>query len=79
MGTSAQGTRPRASKRAIVGVPARRPIMLHPLLAVALVSAPTHDVLVVDDDPGPGTEFATIQAAIDAAVAGDTVLVRPGT
>ena len=53
--------------------------MLHPLLAVALVSAPTHDVLVVDDDPGPATEFATIQAAIDAAVAGDTVLVRPGT
>ncbi len=34
---------------------------------------------IVDDDGGPGVDFTTIQAAIDAASANDVLLVRPGT
>jgi hypothetical protein len=34
---------------------------------------------VVAPSPGPGVDFTTIQAAIDAASDGDTVLVRAGT
>ncbi len=33
---------------------------------------------VVDDDGGPGVDFTTIQAAIDAASDGDTIEVRAG-
>lgn len=36
-------------------------------------------VLCVDDGAGPSQEFADIQSAADAAVAGDTVLVQPGS
>jgi len=35
-------------------------------------------VWVVDAASGPGTDFTTIQAAVDAAVDGESVLVRPG-
>ncbi len=49
------------------------------LIGLLLLSGPRHDVLVVDDTPGPSTEFATIQAAVLAAPDGATVLVRPGT
>ena len=35
-------------------------------------------VWVVDDDGGPEVPFTDIQPAIQAAVAGDTILVRPG-
>lgn len=34
---------------------------------------------IVDDSGGPGVQFTTIQAAIDAAQTGDHVLVRDGT
>lgn len=36
-------------------------------------------VWVVDDDAGAGVDFAAIQAAVDAAADGDTVLVKAGT
>ncbi len=36
------------------------------------------DVLVVAPAAGPGVDATTIQAAVDAAVDGDTILVRPG-
>lgn len=35
-------------------------------------------VWVVDDLAGPGVDFTAIQAAVDAAADGDTVLIRPG-
>jgi hypothetical protein len=35
-------------------------------------------ILCVDDQPGAAQEYPTIQAAADAALAGDTVLVHPG-
>ena len=37
------------------------------------------DVLVVDRANGPGTNFTQIQAAVNAAAEGDTLLVRDGT
>lgn len=40
-------------------------------------SAAVGTVLVVDDDGG--ADYTSIQAAVDAATDGDTVLVRPGT
>ena len=33
---------------------------------------------VVDDDGGPGVDFTAIQPAVDAAVAGDRILIRGG-
>ncbi|MBI1380840.1 MAG: hypothetical protein GC161_07115 [Planctomycetaceae bacterium] len=56
--------------------------MVHPAWTLfALLSAiPARaDVLVVDKALGPGADFATIQAAVDAAVDGDIVIVRPAT
>jgi hypothetical protein len=51
------------------------------LLSLALCTAlrAQHEVWVVSGSAGPGVDFQTIQAAIDAAADGDTVLVRPGT
>jgi pectin methylesterase-like acyl-CoA thioesterase len=34
---------------------------------------------VVDDDGGAGVDYTTIQAAVNAAAAGDTIEVRSGT
>lgn len=49
-------------------------------LALAVLSlaasAGTHTVAKA---PGPGVDFTTIQAAVDAAVDGDLILVAPGT
>jgi parallel beta-helix repeat protein len=36
-------------------------------------------VWIVDDTPGKHVDFTSIQAAVDAASPGDTILVRPGT
>jgi nitrous oxidase accessory protein NosD len=36
-------------------------------------------VLYVDDTPGKHVDYTSIQAAVDAAHAGDTILVAPGT
>lgn len=49
-------------------------------LALALFcgSVPAQGVVVVDASSGPGTDFTTIQAAVDAAADGDVILVRPG-
>lgn len=46
-------------------------------LPLALVPL-AQQVIVVDDQPGPGVDFTSIQAAIDAAADGDTILVRSG-
>ena len=47
------------------------------LAAVAVLSSSSlADVIVVD--AGGGGDFVTIQAAVDAAVDGDTILVKPG-
>jgi len=54
------------------------------LVAFALALVPlalgprANQVHVVDDQPGPGVDFTAIQAAIDAAADGDTILVRSG-
>ena len=50
------------------------------LLAAVCTTGPAlADVLVVDAAAGPGSDFTTIQAAVDAGSDGDTILVRPGT
>lgn len=53
-----------------------------PLLALALsLTAPpaAADVFIVDDDPGPGVDFADIQPAVDDAADGDVILVKDGS
>jgi hypothetical protein len=47
------------------------------VLALALHARATD--WIVEDNPGPGVDFTTVQAAVDAAVTGDHVLVRIGT
>lgn len=50
------------------------------LLAIATpVAAAQSAVRVVDDSGGPGIQYTTIQAAIEAAADGDVILVKPGT
>jgi hypothetical protein len=48
-------------------------------LATVCAIASAQRMLVVDAAGGPGSQFTRIQPAIQAAVAGDTVLVRAGT
>ncbi|MEM7307560.1 MAG: hypothetical protein AAF682_12860 [Planctomycetota bacterium] len=43
--------------------------------SLAAAQAPVH---VVDDDGGPGADFTDLQAAVNAAASGDTVLVKEG-
>ncbi len=51
----------------------------HRIVAALLAtSLPAQAVWIVDDDPGPDVDFAAVQAAVDAAAAGDTILVRSG-
>lgn len=51
------------------------------VLVVSLLSASAHagSVLVVDDTPGPGVQFADIASAVAVAQNGDLILVRGGT
>lgn len=48
-------------------------------LSFAASWIPAQTTWVVDAAGGPGTHFTTIQAAVNAASAGDTILVRPAT
>jgi hypothetical protein len=47
--------------------------------AATPTATPSGSVLVVDGDDDGDDAYATVQAAVDAADAGDTVAVRPGT
>ena len=47
-------------------------------LLVAAPAAAQGKVWVVDDSGGPGVAFLSVQAAVDAAAEGDTVLVKDG-
>ena len=53
---------------------ATRPLLLA-LSTPALAQLP----IVVDDVAGPGVDYTSLQAAVDAAGAGDSILVKPGT
>ncbi len=55
----------------------RSPAALACLLAAAPLARATD--WIVDGSGGPGSQFTTIQAAVDAAQTGDHVLVRGGT
>ena len=54
------------------------PALLASLIVASLADVGTTGVFVVDDGGGPGVFSTTIQPAIDAAAAGDTVLVKAG-
>src|SRR5262245_31533670 len=49
------------------------------LLALATTSFAQTKTWVVDDVLGPGVDFIEVQPAVDAASAGDVILVRPGS
>ena len=49
------------------------------LLVLACAGTAAGATWVVDDDGGAGVDYTTIQAAVDAASAGDTIEVRSGT
>ena len=56
-------------------------LALLPTFALLLASSQVDaqgKLWVVDDDGGPGVDFTAIQDAVDAAVDGDGILVRPG-
>lgn len=46
--------------------------------ASLLAGTASADLLVVDDDGGPGVDYTTLQPALDAAGPGDVLLLRPG-
>lgn len=52
-----------------------RPLLVLSLTAFSLSASAFANVLVV----GPGQTYTTIQAAVNAAADGDTILVKPGT
>jgi hypothetical protein len=61
--------------------PRRPAFLLGPLLLVAPLGASVQaqgHTWFVDDNGGPGVDFTSIQAAIDAAAPADTLLVGPG-
>ncbi len=64
-------------------MPCRRSLAPLFLIAAALIGAPAARAatLTVDDDKAqcPGAQYASIQAAVDAAYNGDTVAICPGT
>ncbi|TAJ05076.1 MAG: hypothetical protein EPO68_16635 [Planctomycetota bacterium] len=55
--------------------------LIRGLAAVALCGAPiaAQQLWIVDAAAGPGSQFTSIQAAVDASQADDTVLVRSGS
>lgn len=54
------------------------PHLLVVLLALAAPAARAQSVHVVDAAAGPGSDFTSLQSAIDAAADGDSILVRSG-
>lgn len=53
--------------------------LLAPLALAFLAPGALAGTLTVAPNPGPGIDFTSIQAAVDAAVEGDTILVETGT
>lgn len=60
---------------------ARRTALVLALASLPLAArlAPGGQVLVVDDDGGPGVDYTKLQAAVDAAAEGALILVHPGS
>ena len=57
----------------------QRAICALALVGTFAVSATAQTVWIVDSDNRPPTNFAGIQEAVDAAAAGDVILVRTGS
>jgi hypothetical protein len=49
------------------------------VFVVLATTAAAQNVWTVDDNPGPGVQFTTIQPAVDAATSGDMIVIRAGT
>ena len=47
-------------------------------VSLLLALLPQTSLWIVDDNGGPGTDFTTLQAAVDAAADGDVILVHAG-
>lgn len=60
-------------------MPLHRPHWLRTLTLLASTLPAHAGVHVVDQAAGPGSDFTAVQAAVDAALDGDTILVRDGT
>ena len=58
--------------------PRRTPIQLAPLFLATTLAGAQGNVIVVDDQPGPGVDFTDVQLAIDSAAEGDTILLKGG-
>jgi len=56
-----------------------RALLLVGAISLTSLAHAQGDVWRVDDDPGPDVDFSDLQAAIDAAVSGDLILVADGT
>jgi len=78
---------PRATGRRVYGITRPRVTVAFLIGLLAAVAPAFGAIQHVDDDPNPCTPktgtlacpYQTIQAAIDAAAVGDSVLVLPGT
>lgn len=64
----------------LLTIPSRWSFAILPVLLFAALAAPAgaQSLIVVDAALGPGADHATINAAVQAASDGDTLLVRPG-
>lgn len=47
------------------------------LLAISVTYTLSADIIVVDNTPGTGAPYTTLQSAINAASAGDTIMIQP--
>lgn len=55
------------------------PLVLALVLTLMAVALPATPVMAAELHVGEGQPYATIQDAVDAASAGDTIIVHPGT
>src|SRR5262245_55380772 len=81
LGTAAGGHKPRQCFAIIArlrGGPMR--LLLSAFLLSTLIGsfATAQSTWIVDDTPGPGVNFTSLPAAVNAAASGDTLLVAPG-